>query len=168
MVNYSNGLIYKLVCKDIDIKDIYVGSTTNFNRRKQQHKSLSSNPNSKKYNFNVYQFIRQNGGWDNFDMIEVEKYSCNDRKELHSRERYWFETLQATLNKWVPNRSNKQYKEDNKEKIKKYHKQHYEDNKEKRQQKKTCECGSIVSVNNLQRHFKTKKHQKFLENKHSI
>ena len=25
--NYQNALIYKLVCNDVDVKDIYVGST---------------------------------------------------------------------------------------------------------------------------------------------
>jgi predicted GIY-YIG superfamily endonuclease len=31
-------LIYKLVCSDPTITEIYVGSTTNFNERKRGHK----------------------------------------------------------------------------------------------------------------------------------
>ena len=30
--------------------------------------------------------IRDNGGWDSFQMLEVEKYSCNDRREAEKRE----------------------------------------------------------------------------------
>ncbi len=43
MVNYSKGLVYKLCCNDTNIKDIYVGSTTNFIRRKSDHKSACDN-----------------------------------------------------------------------------------------------------------------------------
>ena len=58
MVNYNNSIIYKLCCKDTNITDIYVGSTTNFYRRKQDHKQQCNNTNSKEYNKNAYQFIR--------------------------------------------------------------------------------------------------------------
>jgi hypothetical protein len=63
MVNYSKGNIYKLCCNDSIIKDIYVGSATNFSRRKSGHKSYCNNPNNIKYNYHVYKFIRENGGW---------------------------------------------------------------------------------------------------------
>ena len=33
-IDYSKTIIYKIVCKDINIKDCYVGSTTNFTNRK--------------------------------------------------------------------------------------------------------------------------------------
>ena len=42
MERYQKGLIYKLCCKDLNIKDIYVGSTCNFARRKCQHKNAVS------------------------------------------------------------------------------------------------------------------------------
>ena len=46
----------------------------------------------------MYQTIRQNGGWDNWDMVEVERYCAEDRQDLHCRERFWLEELGATLN----------------------------------------------------------------------
>jgi hypothetical protein len=68
-------------------------------------------------------------------MVEVERYSAKDRKDLHSRERFWFEKLGATLNVQVPNRSGKEYKaeyyENNKEQIVKKNAEYYENNKEK-------------------------------------
>ena len=50
MVNYANGIIYKLCCLDPNITEIYIGSTTNKYRRKQQHKGICNNVNGKKYN----------------------------------------------------------------------------------------------------------------------
>jgi predicted GIY-YIG superfamily endonuclease len=63
-INYDNTYFYKIICKDINIKDIYVGHTTNFIKRKNQHKSTalaneySKNPNRK---LPIYLFIRANG-----------------------------------------------------------------------------------------------------------
>ena len=74
MPDYNNGFIYKLCCKDVNIKEIYVGSSTNYKQRKQSHKSDCTNENSKRYNSCAYQFIRDNGGWDNWSMIEIIKY----------------------------------------------------------------------------------------------
>jgi len=39
-IDYSKGLIYKLVCRDVTVKDAYVGSTTNFDQRKGGHKTV--------------------------------------------------------------------------------------------------------------------------------
>ena len=63
MVNYSKGIVYKLCCKDVNITDIYIGSTTNFTRRKWGHKTACNNEKDKSYNFKVYQFIRNHGGF---------------------------------------------------------------------------------------------------------
>ena len=124
-IDYSKTIIYKIACKDVSVKDIYVGSTTDFIKRKAQHKSLCNNPNSSKHNFYVYQIIRANGGWDNWSMVEEERFNCVDKLSQSKRERYWLEKLNATLNKQVPSRTDKEYYEDNKVKIAKY----LEDNK---------------------------------------
>jgi len=132
MVNYSEAKIYKIVCKDINVKEIYIGSTCNeLKKRKNQHKTRCNNSNDKKYNLNVYQYIRKNGGWQNFDMIIIEKFECNDKLELHARERYWLENLGATLNSYIPTRSNKEYRENNKQEIHEKKKEYYEKNKKK-------------------------------------
>ena len=72
-IDYSKTIIYKIVCKDINIKDCYVGSTTDFVRRRYKHKSASEIITHQTY---VYDFIRQNGGWNNWEMIEIEKYNA--------------------------------------------------------------------------------------------
>lgn len=129
-VNYENSLIYKLCCKDTDVKDIYVGSTTNFRLRKCGHKSQCHNIKCKQYNYYVYQFIRDNGGFENWDMIEVEKYPTTDKKNLEKRERYWTEELCASLNKVIIGRTRKEWHEDNKEHVAEYQREWRKDNDE--------------------------------------
>jgi hypothetical protein len=131
MVNYNKSSIYKLCCKDVNIKEEYIGSTTRFERRKAEHKSLSKNLNN---NFYVYQFIRENGGIENWDMIQIEEVNVNNKRELETRERYWIETLKAVLNNNIPSRthleSKKIYKENNREVIAEKQKIYKENNRE--------------------------------------
>ena len=42
--------------------------------------------------------IRQNGGWDMFRMIEVEKYSCTDKREAEKRETEVMKEMNSSLN----------------------------------------------------------------------
>ena len=106
-IDYQKAKIYKICCKDVDVTDCYVGSTTNMTRRKSTHKCACNNENDEKYNFNVYRFIRDNGGWQNWDMIVVEDFPCDSKNQLHTRERYHMEDLHATLNKKTPTRTDK-------------------------------------------------------------
>ena len=135
---YQNGLIYKLCSKDPTIKDCYVGSTCNFTKRKYQHKSNCNNETCCKYNYYVYQFIRDHGGWENWDMIELIKYSCNTKRELELKEREHLELLGGTLNKQIPTRSkeekNKTYYENNREKHRAVCNAWCEKNKERRKE----------------------------------
>ena len=145
-IDYSKSCIYKICCKDTNITDCYIGSTTNFTKRKNGHKSSCINENNKLYNLNVYKFIRDNGGWDNWDMVLVEKVNVNDGNELKKEERKWIEQLNSTLNSNIPTRTNKEwyidtkqirlqqvkeYTEKNKDKKKEYLKEYTEKNKEK-------------------------------------
>jgi hypothetical protein len=131
-IDYSRTIIYKIVCKDLSKTDVYVGHTTDFKTRKNLHKSISNNEKDKRYNLKVYQYIRENEGWENFDMIEIEKYiECKDANEARKRERYWYEELNAKLNSICPQRTQKEYNEENKEKKKEKNKEYREQNKEK-------------------------------------
>ena len=179
---YNNGIIYKLCCRDTTIKDIYIGSTCAFRRRKSQHKHSCNTENDKKYNINVYQFIRDHGGWDNWDMIEIKKVNCETKRELEKEERAILEQLGGTLNTHIPTRTTKEYREAHKEEKKEYKKAHYQKNKErdneksraynlkhkkeiseKRSVKINCDCGSTIQKKNKIQHLKTEKHQKYLK-----
>ena len=134
IIDYSNTIIYKIVCNNLDIKDVYVGHTTHFIKRKQRHKRCCTIPESNHYNLKVYQVIRENGNWDNWSMIEIEKYKCNDRNEAIARERYWYESLNSTMNTNYPSRSHKEYLQTHKqeiaEKSKIYNEIYYEQHRE--------------------------------------
>ena len=133
IIDYLKNVIYKIVCNDLNITECYVGHTTEFIKRKSSHKSTCNNENSIGHKYNVYQFIRENGGWNNWSMIEIEKYPCNDNNEASTRERFWLETLKATLNNNIPSRTVQEYKKEydltNKEKIKEYRDTRTEKNK---------------------------------------
>ena len=141
-MNYENTLIYQICCKDVSITDVYIGQTTNFKQRKAQHKSSCNNEKTKNYNFYVYKFIRENGGWDNWDMILVEKLCCNDKLEALQKERYYVEIFKASLNSNVPSRTIQeyrekhqakiiQYREQNQAKLREYKKKYREENQDK-------------------------------------
>ncbi len=134
-MNYSSSSIYKLCCNNPEIKEIYIGSTTNFRQRKCGHKSCCNNINDKHYNVYVYQFIRDNGGWDNWDMVLIEKYAATDKRDLHTKERHWIETLGSNLNKIIPTRTDQEYYQNNKESIKDHVKQYSVKNKDKIKQR---------------------------------
>ena len=133
--DYSKGLIYKLCCKDTSVKEIYVGSTTNFTQRKRAHKKDCNNPTCKQYNYKVYQFIRNNGNWDNWNIILIEYYPCETELELCRRENYFMTELQASLNTYKPHiyenaqDQSKEWRINNKERKKEMDKTYYENNK---------------------------------------
>ena len=153
--NYNNTVIYKIVCNDLNIKDVYVGHTTNFVKRKSQHKENCNSPSNEHYNTKIYKIIRENEGWCNWSMVEIEKYPCGDSNEAKKRERYWLENLSANLNQSIPSRSKKEYLDVTR----------YERNDKKRNTKFLCECGGKYSKDNKSRHLKTAKHCKFIETK---
>jgi hypothetical protein len=133
MPDFSKTIIYKIVhAINPDEYDVYVGHTTNIQSRKRCHKSYCNNLNSKKYNLKVYKFIRENGGWDNFEILEIEKYPCNSKDEARQKEQEWCYKLNSKLNCEIPNRTNKEWREDNRDKINEKAKIYREDNREKR------------------------------------
>ena len=164
MPDYSQTVIYKIVCNDLNVTNCYVGSTTNFRRRKCEHKSRCANENSKGYNFKCYKLIRDNGGWENWSMYEIEKFPCADANEARARERYWHEQLNSSLNQCVPNRTLAEYYQNNKDKISEYYQNNKDKISEKQNQKITCECGCEIIKRNIPRHRNSKKHQGLMAN----
>lgn len=155
-MDYSKCVIYKIVCNDKSILECYVGHTTNFVKRKHSHKS-----NCKTNNFKLYQMIRENGGWDNFTMIPICEYPCENYIQACIKEEECRIELQASLNnnkcyadsdtKKYQKQYNKKYRQENKdylsEKDKIYRDTHkeetikrmkewYEKNKEREREKK--------------------------------
>lgn len=169
-IDLSNVFIYKLCCNDINIKDIYIGHTTNFEQRKSNHKRSCNNENKIVY---VYEFIRNNGGWDNWSMIQIEKISCQTIQEAFARERYWIETLKASLNCIMPIATKDEkvkqkqlWYEDNKEEILQKAKEHYEENKEQKiEYQKNYAEENKEHIALTQKEYREKNKDKFAEQK---
>jgi hypothetical protein len=104
-IDYANTIIYKIECKDANVKELYVGHTTNFRQRKNEHKYSCNNENCKSYDLKLYEMMRSNGGWDNWVIVEVEKYPCN---EARAPEFECYKQLNATLNMIRPFRTEEQ------------------------------------------------------------
>ncbi len=111
VTDYNNTILYKIVCNDLSIKDCYVGHTINMTKRKCTHKHACNNMNDKAHNLKIYKIIRQNGGWDNWSMILVEKFPCKDKNEACKRERELYEELDAKMNMVRPYRTHEEHKE---------------------------------------------------------
>ena len=122
MVSY---IIYKICCDDCDY--VYVGSTQNFTRRKQQHK-INSIGKNEKCQLKIYKTIDEYGGWENWRMVPVEECdeSIQTRRQAEMREEEWRLKLNATLNSQRAFRSEEEKKEDKKEKCKEWMKNNEE------------------------------------------
>ena len=59
---------------------------------------MCNNENDVHYNMPVYVCIRENGGFENWNMIILEEYSCENKHQLIQREREWIEKRKPTLN----------------------------------------------------------------------
>jgi len=101
-VNYNNVIFYKIVCLDLDIKECYVGHTTNFTNRKSEHKRTCKNENHKNHNTYLYRYINIYGGWENWEMIMIEQCKCDNHLEALKKERDYMELLKASLNSVKP------------------------------------------------------------------
>ena len=131
MNNIKMAYIYKISCKDLNIKECYFGSTKDFKTRKRKHKSNCYNENIAHYNIPLYLFIRNNGGWSNFEMNIIDCITSIDKKIYEKCERkYIEENRDIALNKEIPGRTLKEWEEDNKEIIRERHKIYKQNNKE--------------------------------------
>ena len=168
MPNYNNSSIYKICSRQLSIKEIYVGSTINLKNRTNLHKRSC---NSETCNYPVYKFIRENGGWDNWQVIEVARVEAKDKTDLRRIEREWMEKLNATLNDRKPLETvNERFNNQIKYRAK-YHINNLEKvNEIKRKwtetvgkKKVNCDCGGRYTISHKKRHMRSKKHQSYLE-----
>jgi hypothetical protein len=176
MPDYQNGKIYTIRCKNNN-NLIYVGSTTqSLAKRWGEHKPRGNNV--KYQNMILYKTI--NGNWDDWHIELYEECPCENKEQLNRREVEIIREI-GTLNSTIAGRTQKEYYENNAEKIKEQIRLYRENNKEKkREQEKlyrennkdkhneksreriTCECGCIIRRSDISTHKKTQKHIKTL------
>lgn len=171
MPDFSKCIIYKIQSKDPQITDVYIGSTCSFSQRKANHKQYTNCDYLRQYQYPLYKFIREHGGYDQFEMIPLERYTeCKDHMDKSMRERKWYDEYKLTcnmLNSHIPNRSKKQYYKDNATIFNKKSKEYYTNNLQKRREYSnqiyTCECGAKNNLSNKTNHNNTNKHKKKIE-----
>jgi hypothetical protein len=118
---YQNGKIYQIVSFSHP-ELVYYGSTIQkLCRRMQQHKIHYIKRMEK--NINTSSEIIQ---YDDAKILLVELYPCNSKEELTKQEAFYIRNNKC-VNKNIPDRAQKEWCDDNKDKIKKY----CEDNKQK-------------------------------------
>jgi len=158
-------------------KDFYIGSTKDFKKRMDCHKSDCYNTNSRGYNYTLYKFIRDNGGWSEWSKMIIATVDVADKLEKRKIEQVYIDHLQPCLNDYRSYQTAEQRKECDKQ----YHKEYYNRNKEQlieRQNEYTnknkeqikewknkimiCICGSKYTNANKARHERTNKHKNYI------
>jgi len=136
MPNYSNGVIYKIIQRNGE-GQIYIGSTCVLKNRVRQHKSSCTCETSPHHQLPVYQHIRANGGWINWEIQILEEYPCESKAELEIRERYWIEKERPSLNEKRPARAvlaggkkeaERQWRKENADRMREYQRQYRQEN----------------------------------------
>jgi len=126
---YRRGQIYTIR----NIKDdtmIYVGSTIdNLSKRFHKHKKDCEGG----LTISLYSHIIDND-WSGWYIELYEMYPCNNKRELCRREGQVIREI-GTINKNIAGRTQKEWVEDNKEKVSQKDKEYYERNKEHISQK---------------------------------
>ncbi len=188
-VDYSKGKIYKITNDYND--DIYVGSTCD-----SLVKRFSSHKQNSKTDFKnnkLFELIKEIG-FERFRIQLICNYPCEDKYQLRQKEGEYIRLL-GTLNIKIEGRTQKEYFEDNKDKMKKYWKEYreenknkiyeqrkqyreennekitkckkesYNKNKEKVNEKINCDCGCLIMKRSLARHEKSPKHINLMNHK---
>ena len=144
------GKIYKIVCNKTG--KCYVGSTRlkylcdrlakhTYNYRKFKDGSSKKTLTSFK--------VLEN---DDYDIHLLENVPFNAVEELYQREKYHIINTPNCVNKTIPTRTLKEYRQDNLEKI-----------KEKHNNPVKCNCGLFVNYCNMARHKKSTLHSRQIE-----
>ena len=89
--NYSRTVFYQISCKDAANRDVYIGYTTNFVRRKTAHKQGCNK-------LKVHDIMRHYGGWDNWRFDIIAYHECVDQQEAIAKEQEYIVSHNATLN----------------------------------------------------------------------
>lgn len=147
MPNYQNGKIYKIV-DNTNTYDNYYGSTTqSLRRRKNEHIYDCKNRKTKCQSYKIIEL----GNWE---MILIENYACENRKQLQEREKYYITNFPC-INSTIPNQTIEEYKLKNRDKILQQHRDYNAKHKDKKKayNEKTREHRQQL----LQKHYQLNK-----------
>lgn len=93
---YKNTIIYMIRPKHNNFY-MYVGHTTDKDRRLKEHIRATETDNKK-----LYRTIRETGGWEHWEMIVISRYVCICKEDALKIEQEWCEKLRPNLNSISP------------------------------------------------------------------
>jgi len=121
MPNYANGKIYKIVCNITG--EQYIGGTIQkLSQRLTQH--VSSGKKGKTFIKSKDIILR-----GDYQIVLIENYPCSNKEELERKEREHIEA-NICVNKCIPTRTQKEYRDAHKEEIVVRDKEYYNNHKE--------------------------------------
>ena len=175
-IDFSKTVIYKIQHKELDDL-LYVGSTTEYVKRKNRHKTTSyANDTNKNYNLKLYKTIRDNGGWDAFNMVIVKPFPCENRRQAEAEEDRVMRDFHSSLNmkrSYLTPENRREYFQEyylkNQEKIKHYYMENQDKILERKHnyymenQDKIKEKQKHYYIENIDK-FKEKHHEYYIEN----
>jgi hypothetical protein len=153
MSDYSKGKIYKIISSECD--DVYYGSTVkSLNQRLNLHlQNYKTYLKGERRYMTSFEIIDKS----NYEIVLVENYPCNSKEELELREAEYIKNNQC-VNKYIPCRTQNEWRKDNHQKTLGYKKKWRETNREKINEKISCEiCGYEISKSNIRRHQRSEK-----------
>lgn len=132
IVNYNKAKIYMIVPNcEYEEGDVYYGSTCEdyLSKRFVCHRSSYKQWKNGKNKFITAFSLFEKYGLDNCSIVLVENYPCESVDELRSRESYYIRNNKC-VNKCIPDRSMKEWYENNKCRIKEHRKIYLENNRD--------------------------------------
>jgi len=173
----NDYVFYKIVCLDNSVELCYVGSTANFIKRKSEHKNDCYNQNRPNYNSKIYKTIRDNGGWSNFKMIQLETREQLTIRQAEQIEEEYRVELKAYMNskrcylteeqkREADKEYTKKYYDENRDKILEKQQKYYEENKDKiLEQKQNYREANKDKIKELLHNYYEENKDKILEQK---
>ena len=134
---HDNVILYQIYCIDDTIKDTYVGSCYELKTCISKHKNACLKWTNSQYKTRVHEFIRNHGGWENWQVKPLRQYKNINNYQLMKKLNKYITKYKPTLN---DSKKTRAYREDNKVSI-------------------TCKCGRIISKKAFEKHKTTKKHK---------
>ena len=153
-------IIYKLYCKNKKITEEYYGSTCAFRNRKYKHKNCCNNEKDPSYNTDKYKFIRDNGGWNNWEIVPIEEIKNCSLVNAKIREQYHIDLNKSIMNQIKAYITEEQIKERDKKKAKEYRLENLDTLKEKN---KEYHLENRDKISKKQKEYRLENRDKILE-----
>ena len=158
MPDYSKGKIYKIVSPNTE--EVYIGSTT----QKLSNRMTSHRKDYRNGKYMTSSEIIKHG---DAKIVLVENYPCETKEQLEKREQECMDecnsvNIQRPANKFNPDTYYKEYyiknRDKKRRKVKEWALKNPEKIKARNRKKYTCECGSVFTMPQKARHYRTEKH----------